>query len=269
MSTNLTELENATVGALVGIVEVLCLQPFNYCKNMIQQGQPLTADPRKLYRGVGANCINMGGCTMVQFAVGGGLKGVMKDERGELTPGREMMCGLGAGMVSAAIGTPLELVMIQQQRKGLSSAATVKEMVGGGHVTRGFLGCAIREGLWTVGYMSIPPIVRKQLRSSMPDTFDTDNKARIPASLLGGLFACYLTHPADTIKTCMQGDVERSTYGGFKETAMVVMKEKGITGFYGGATFRYGRMVCAVFMMDTLQAMIGPALYPEDRKSVV
>ncbi|GMH59496.1 hypothetical protein TrRE_jg1325 [Triparma retinervis] len=263
MSSNLSEAENATVGALVGIVEVLCLQPFNYCKNMIQQGQPLSADPRKLYRGVGANCVNMGGCTMVQFAVGGGLKSLATENNTkDLTPSKEMLCGLGAGMVSAAVGTPLELVMIQQQRKGLATVPTVTSMVSGGHISRGFLGCAIREGLWTVGYMSIPPIVRKQLRASFPGTFDTDDKARIPAALLGGLFACYLTHPVDTIKTCMQGDVERGTYGGFVETGKVIMREKGVTGFYGGATFRYGRMVCAVFMMDKLQAVIGPALYP-------
>lgn len=204
----------------------------------------------------------MGGCTMTQFAVGGSLKGIATSDGSELTPAKEMACGLGAGMMSAAWGTPLELVMIQQQRKGMSTPATVSTVVGGGHMARGFMGCAIREGLWTVGYMSIPPIVRKQLRANFPDTFDSDDKARIPASLLGGLFACYLTHPVDTIKTCMQGDVERITYGGFVETGKVIMKEKGITGFYGGATFRYGRMVCAVFMMDKLASVIGPAIYP-------
>ena len=37
MSAKLNELQNATVGMTVGVIEVLCLQPFNYCKNMIQQ----------------------------------------------------------------------------------------------------------------------------------------------------------------------------------------------------------------------------------------
>ena len=58
MSANLNELENATVGMTVGVIEVLCLQPFNYAKNMLQQGQPLTMDPSKLYRGVGATIQN-------------------------------------------------------------------------------------------------------------------------------------------------------------------------------------------------------------------
>jgi hypothetical protein len=152
--------------------------------------------------------------------------------------------------------------MIQQQRKGTSFLATAGTVANPSTIMRGFTGAAIREGLWTCGYFSIPPIVRRNLREQFPDKFDTDNKARVPASLLGGLFACYLTHPADTIKTCMQGDIERTKYGSFRETAKAVMSESGFTGFYRGATFRYGRMCCAVFMMDYLQALVGPMLYP-------
>jgi len=59
----------------------------------------------------------------------------------------------------------------------------------------------------------------------------------------------------------MQGDIERKTYGTFSETARKI-GEDGFTAFYRGATFRYGRMVCAVFMMDFLQAAVGPMLYP-------
>ena len=88
-----------------------------------------------------------------------------------------------------------------------------------------------------------------------PEKFDSDAKARVPAALLGGLFACYLTQPFDTIKTCMQGDIERVKFGSFTETAKKI-GEDGITAFYRGATFRYGRMVCAVFMMDTLQVSL-------------
>lgn len=262
MSTNLTEFQNATVGMTVGVIEVLLLQPFNYCKNMIQQGQPLSADPRKLYRGVGANAVNMGSCTMIQFSVGGSIKKAISPDGSRLRPIEEMGTGVAAGVVSAIVGSPLELVMIQQQRKGGNFAERIRGiLVVPSNVFRGFCGAAVREGLWTCGYFSIPPIVRRQLRETYPDRFDTDNKARIPAALLGGLFACYLTHPFDTVKTCMQGDIERATYGTFAETARVISKD-GFTAFYRGATFRYGRMVCAVFMMDYLQALIGPLMYP-------
>ena len=34
MSTKLNEVENAVVGMTVGVIEVLCLQSFNYWKNV-------------------------------------------------------------------------------------------------------------------------------------------------------------------------------------------------------------------------------------------
>lgn len=154
------------------------------------------------YRGVGANCVNMGSCTMIQFAIGGKLKGmVLGDSQRHLSLPEEMACGIGAGTVSALVGSPLELVMIQQQRKGGGTVGTIQNIVKANSIYRGFVGCAIREALWTCGYLSIPPVVRRTLMTEYPQQFPDNNTARIPAALLGGLFACYLTHPFDTIKT--------------------------------------------------------------------
>jgi len=201
---------------------------------------------------------------MIQFAVGGKLKNLITggDNTKKLAPIQEMGTGIGAGLVSALVGSPLELIMIQQQRKGGNTLSTLKTVASPALIGRGFTGMAVREALWTCGYLSIPPIVRNYLMTNYPDTFTSNEKARIPAALLGGLFACYLTQPFDTVKTCMQGDIERETFGTFSETAKKLYGESGIPGFYRGATFRYGRMVCAVFIMDTLKDAIGPLLYP-------
>ena len=211
----------------------------------------MSFNPSVLYRGVGANCVNMGSCTMIQFAVGGSLKGIANggDKNKKLSPLQEMACGVGAGVTSAFVGSPLELIMIQQQRKGGNVVETFKSIANPNNFLRGWIGTAVREGLWTCGYLSIPPIVRGYLMETYPDKFDTQAKARIPAALLGGLFACYLTHPFDTIKTCMQGDIERMTYDSFTKTGAKIWSESSLPGFYRGATFRYGRMVIAVGMM--------------------
>ena len=303
MSKELNEEQNASVGMTVGIIEVssttttctnlidrffcssskvshlvfllfllttkkkqvLILQPLNYAKNMVQQQRPISLNPSVMYRGVGANCINMGSCTMIQFAVGGKLKSITAGGTDrDLTLFEEMSCGIAAGTTSALVGSPLELVMIQQQRKGGSAGARIANIFEKpANVGRGFVGAAIREALWTCGYLSIPPVVRRTLMTSYPETFDTNDKARIPAALLGGLFACYLTHPFDTIKTCMQGDIEREVYGSFTQTGKKIMADSGFTGFYRGATFRYGRMVCAVFIMDMMREKIGRLMYPQ------
>ena len=120
MSSNLSETQNATVGMAVGMVEVLILQPLNYAKNMVQQQRPISMNPMVMYRGVGANCINMGSCTMIQFVVGGKMKNIVSggDANKTLTLSEEMTCGVIAGTTSAFVGSPLELIMIQQQRKG-------------------------------------------------------------------------------------------------------------------------------------------------------
>eukprot|EP00466_Bigelowiella_natans_P005045 jgi/Bigna1/36786/e_gw1.16.149.1 len=262
MSQELSELQNAVLGMTSGVIEVIALQPMNYWKNAAQQGLPLTLNPRYLYRGLAPNCVNMGSCTMLQFIAGGKIKNMVTGgEKRSLTIAEEMSSGLAAGMLSALVGSPLELVMIQQQRKGTGIFSTFFSLMNM-NITRGFLGTAVREGLWTVGYLSIPPIVRNFMRTKMPETFNSDDKARIPASLTGALFACYLTQPFDTIKTCMQGDVERKTFGTFTQTFKALHKEGGITAFYRGATFRYGRMVCAVFMLDKLRATLGPIMFP-------
>jgi len=264
MAQQLNELQNATVGMTVGVIEVLMLQPFNYAKNMTQQKMPISMNPATMYRGVGANCINMGSCTMIQFAVGGKLKSMVSggDKTKKLTVAQEFGTGIGAGTISAIVGSPLELIMIQQQRKGGTTMQTLKNIANPNTIFRGFAGAAVREALWTCGYLSIPPLVRGYLMENHGDTFKTNAEARVPAALLGGLFACYLTQPFDTIKTCMQGDIERKTYGTFSNTAKKLYSESKIPGFYRGATFRYGRMVCAVFIMDTLKEMVGPFLYP-------
>lgn len=232
---------------------------------MTQQKQPISLNPMVMYRGVHANALNMGSCTMIQFAVGGRLKQmVLQGEKRHLTLAEEMMTGIGAGTTSGLIGSPLELIMIQQQRKGLSTMMTLKDITTNPmNVGRGFVGCATREALWTCGYLSIPPVVRRTLMETYPETFPNNNKARIPAALLGGLFACYMSHPFDTVKTCMQGDIERKIYGSFSQTFSKIWAESGVYGFYRGATFRYSRMAIAVFMMDLLKEHVSFFLYPE------
>lgn len=60
----------------------------------------------------------------------------------------------------------------------------------------------------------------------------------------------------------MQGDIERSIYGTFTQTGRKILSDSGLPGFYRGATFRYGRMVCAVFIMDYLKDTVSDLVYP-------
>ena len=74
MSKNLTEVENAAMGAFGGWLDVTLFQWNNYVKNATQQGLPLTTDIRVLYRGYFANVCNNSIGIMFQFAINGALK---------------------------------------------------------------------------------------------------------------------------------------------------------------------------------------------------
>ena len=88
----------------------------------------------------------------------------------------------------------------------------------------------------------MPPIVCRELQQRFPVTFNTPTKARVPAALLDGMLAYYLTQPFDMINMYMQWDVAHTRFGSLWETAVVLW----------GMTFWYGRLVCMVFMIDVL-----------------
>jgi len=260
MSTRLSELQNASVGLAAGAIEVTTMQSTNYLKNAKQQGMPFTMDPRKLYRGYGANLSNMGSATMLQFVVNGKVKKMISQgEDRALTTCEEISAGFAAGFVSAFLCSPLELVMIQQQRKGGNTVETVRAMLGGGHVGRGIVGCAMREGIYSAGYLGVGPVIRKSLEQRGYGK----SESAVGAAVGGGVFCCYLSHPFDTCKTCMQGDIERQTYGSLRATVGTVLRERGLPGLYSGASWRLTRQICAVFILDQARMLLSPIFYPD------
>lgn len=261
MSQSLTEKENAILGTCGGILEVTLCQSLNYWKNAIQQGMPLTLDPRKLYRGYGANCLNMGGVTCFQFAVNGYTKKLVTGgENRKMKPQEQLFAGFVAGFSSGLVCSPLELVMIQQQVKGgafLSTAASL-----GVTTVRGMPMCSMREGIYTAGYLGVAPSMREYLREHHGDKFQSEDQARFMGAIAAGIMGAYLSHPFDTIKTCMQGDVERKTYGTVTETAKNLYAKGGIQIFYRGATLRCFRQICAAFILDKAREVLSPLLFP-------
>ena len=94
------------------------LQSTNYWKNAQQQGLPFTLNPAVLYRGYGANTLNNGLCVMSQFFLNGVIKNALTGgvDR-KLSPTETIGAGVAAGALSSVVGSPLELAMIQQQKK--------------------------------------------------------------------------------------------------------------------------------------------------------
>jgi hypothetical protein len=145
----------------------------------------------------------------------------------------------------------MELLVVQQQRFGGSIGSTVAR-VGLGGIFRGFVPTATREGIWTVGYLSIPPMFRKYLIENHGSSF-SENGARLAASIGAALISSIISHPFDTVKTCMQGDLERKTYSTMMKSFGELHRQGGITAFYRGYGWRYGRQVSTGPSLSPLQ----------------
>jgi hypothetical protein len=114
----------------------MLLQPTLYWKNALSQGLPkaqiYTLDPRLLYRGTGVSIFNECQSMGFQFAMVGLFQRLLQDRSDSTVPlgvDKEMLAAAGGGVVCALLSSPVELVMIQQQRKGGSVIETVTAIV--------------------------------------------------------------------------------------------------------------------------------------------
>ena len=109
----------------------------------------------------------------------------------------------------------------------------------------------------------LAPVLAEQIR----EEFGVGGKL---GSFLGaccaGMLAATLSHPLDTIKTCMQGDVAQEKYKSMPETYRALMKEGGIGRFFTGWSWRTGRMICAIFVMGQCKDRLAPLFYPHHFK---
>lgn len=262
MAQRLSKRENATVGAVAGIADITGIQWAYYLKNARQQGLPLTLNPRILYRGYGANCINIGAGTCFQFAFNGMLEAALTDGSRKLTAAEQLASGFVAGFASGIVAAPAELVMTQQQVKSGSLSSNVSRIVCAGPAAclRGLTPTCFREGIFASAYLGLAPVLRSKLGEKMPHT--NEEALRVLAAIGGAAVCGALSHPFDTVKTCMQGDVERKEYGTVRQSAKAIWARGGLGALYRGIEFRFVRQVWQVWVLDLLRVKLSPILFP-------
>ena len=65
------------------------------------------------------------------------------------------------------------------------------------------------------------------MSSDAPPALPHAGKAKIFGAVGSGVIAATLSHPIDTCKTCMQGDIAKERYGTLSHTASTLYKEGG------------------------------------------
>ena len=69
----------------------------------------------------------------------------------------------------------------------------------------GLWSAMIRESIYAVGYLSLAPILMSSLQTHYSLFHNHPVQASFTASIVAGLTAATITHPVDTVKTCIQG----------------------------------------------------------------
>jgi solute carrier family 25 carnitine/acylcarnitine transporter 20/29 len=206
---------------------------------------------------------NMAILTGLQFPLTGAVTKLFTGgENRRLTNAEQIASGFCGGALSGFACAPMELIMIQQQRFGTSLISTPMKIMGetgAAGLMRGLLMSCGREGLFTAGYLGIGPVINRTL---MENHGLSEATAKAGGAIGGGVIAATLSHPLDTVKTCMQGDIQRTSYGTVTETFSTLYGEAGPSRFFRGWSWRTGRMICAVFIMNECKVRLAPILFP-------
>lgn len=203
---------------------------------------------------------------MSQFFLNGVAKRVMTGGTDrQLSNGEKIFAGVSAGAISSIVGGPLELIMVQQQTKGGGLVSTAMRLLAEGPSTvfRGTGAMMLREGIFCGGYLGIMPVVREEITRRYPHSYgSTDDRARLCATVIAGPICSFLSHPPDTIKTVMQGDIEQRRYTTYGQATRRIIAERGVAALWSGLPFRLARQFIAVFLFDKINAELAPRLFP-------
>lgn len=269
----LTRGEEAAIGAACGSMEVCIMQPSVYWKTEMQQGRfnlRRAVNPRFAYRGTVIAATSIAPITAIQFSVNGACMSALS---GFEPVTASMLSSLMAGVVSAAVQSPCQLVEINQQKHGGSVLAIPRRIIdthGLAGMWRGWSMTTAREAIFCCSYLSSAPLLSKALRerSSLGE-----HSSAVVGAVLAGTIGAVLTHPADTFKTRLQGDLFPDSCTGrapvnvslrAAATDMVVSSGGSTLGAiskcYSGFSPRLLRLVCCTFIYGQLNEVFSTAV---------
>jgi hypothetical protein len=262
--------ENVVLGCVTGVMAKACNYPFLVWKNTQQQGLRLSTtwtspsgaiNPLLVYRGLPMACMNLGGTNAVQFGTTGFFQKFLATQG--MSPDSVQVGGAFLGGLASGIPCSIwELCMIQQQRFGGTTLGTPARLVqehGVASLSRGSTMTMGRESMFTMSMLGVTPLIQTKLVES--SGWDK-NTALAAGSLAGALLAGVITHPMDTIKSCMQGDMGRAKYGGIVETCSAITAEHGVVqGLFKGLFYRIALISTTFFLVNTFKQKTVPLLF--------
>ena len=270
MSKELSPAQNTALGVVTAVIEGLLLQPTLYWKNARAMNLPFTINPRIIYRGTAASMFNEIQMMAVQFGITGMFHRLFHGEsEEEMSTTHHFVSATLGGIISACFTSPVELVMIQQQRYGGTLVGTpIKVIKKHGILQHGmFRGLApamMRDSIYVTGLLGFTPFFHDYFEKQMDMT---PVNAGLCASMLGGVVAAVPSHPFDIVKTCMQGDLPKETYTNLVASANKIWSQGGIQRMFHGCMWRTINITATVYIANECRMRLPKYITSSDYSS--
>lgn len=265
---SLTFLENSLIGASAGACEVTIVgQMLQAIKNRLQAGTHTSASDvtnktvmsllKQLYKGYGVNVASMAPITAIQVGTNGLLSPYLNGSDTQKTGAAFI-----AGATSALASSPADMLVIQQGHVVKDTLSrTLKEIFDIHNplsysnlkkLFRGLTPTAIRDGGFTIGYITLGDILKRYLGIDTGSHLGDAITTGIPAGLVAGT----LTHPFDTISTALKRDLSKKLYKNSLDAAVNIAREKGTKELFKGLTPRTTRIAAAIPLLSYVKATL-------------
>ncbi|TFY67815.1 hypothetical protein EVJ58_g1377 [Rhodofomes roseus] len=277
-------------GAVAGGVEAAATYPFEFAKTRVQlhsdPAHPRPRNPflvvsevfrkegtRALYKGCSSLIIGSMGKDAIRFLSFDAIKNAYKDtETGALTPMRNMLAGMTAGVVASIFAvTPTERIKTaliddargeKRFRSGMHAVRVLYQEHGFLALYRGFAGTTLKQAGATAFRMGTYNILKdfentRHVEQSVATNFANGS--------IAGIVTTYATQPFDTIKTRSQSARGATTMEAFRS----ILADDGVKGFWRGTAMRLGRTIFSGGILFTVYeqvaALLDPIVAPKSR----
>lgn len=214
-----------------------------------------------LYRGLAPTLLGSIPKAGIRFGLNSVIKDLLRDSEGRLTPGKNFVAGLGAGVAEAVIiVAPVETIKtkcIERNQPFVSGFRQIVQQEGVAGIYKGALATALKQGsnqgLRFMWFNEFKRIVTRDGQTDMTPLW----------SLVGGMSAgCFSTlgnNPFDVVKTRMQG-TQSTRYANTFDCFVQILRTEGVVALYSGLVPRLARVVPGqgiIFMsFETIQTTL-------------
>lgn len=242
-----TVAQSILIGSSAGGMEVLIDHPLWSIKTRMQRGDSFTFNPTLLYRGILPNAASMIPITAIQVSLNRCFQNIFFKNSDELSNSQRITSAFVAGIGSAFVSGPTEMVMTYQSKTGGSFYTAGKHLIfqAGWHcLFSGLPATMAREGMFTAFFLAVTPILKSKIQPYCSNSY----AASLIAGTSAGIGATIASQGLDTIKTIQQVANPQQPIS-LRKATQQIYSTHGFYGFFKGGVPRGTRVMSAVTIM--------------------